>query len=115
MGIRVIFIFTHDSVGLGEDGPTHQPIEQVNALRIIPTMTVLRPADGYETALCWAIALRKQNGPSSLILTRQNVPPLERPENFDKSEVAKGAYVISRESKGPVRLAILASGSEVLN
>jgi len=115
MGIQNINVFTHDSIYVGEDGPTHQPVEHVNALRIIPNMTVLRPADGYETALCWAIALRNQNGPSSLILTRQTAPSLERPEEFDKSEVAKGAYVISRETKGPVRLAILASGSEVLN
>ena len=115
MGIQNINVFTHDSIYVGEDGPTHQPIEHVNGLRIFPTMTVLRPSDGYETALCWAIALRKKNGPSSIILTRQNVPSLLRPDDFDNSEIAKGAYVISRESKGPVRLAILASGSEVYN
>ena len=115
MGIQHINVFTHDSIYVGEDGPTHQPVEQVNALRILPNMTVLRPADGYETALCWAIALRNQKGPSSLILTRQNVPSLERQKDFDKAQVAKGAYVISKETEGPVRLAILASGSEVLN
>jgi transketolase len=115
MGIQNINVFTHDSIYVGEDGPTHQPVEHVNGLRIIPNMTVLRPSDGYETALCWAMALRHQDGPSSLILTRQNVRSLERPKDFDKTDVAKGAYVISRETKSPVRLAILASGSEVYN
>jgi transketolase len=115
MGIQNINVFTHDSIYVGEDGPTHQPVEQVNALRIIPNMTVLRPADGYETALCWAIALRNQKGPTSLVLTRQNAPSLDRPVDFDTGAVAKGAYVISKESNGPVRVAILASGSEVLN
>jgi transketolase len=115
MGIQNINVFTHDSIYVGEDGPTHQPVEQVNALRIIPNMTVLRPADGYETAICWAMALRNQNGPSSLILTRQTVPELSRPGNIDFKDVSKGAYVIAEEKGNPVQVAILASGSEVQN
>jgi transketolase len=115
MGIQNINVFTHDSIYVGEDGPTHQPVEQVNALRIIPNMTVLRPADGYETAICWAMALRNQKGPSSLILTRQTVPELGRPEDIDDKDVSKGAYVIAKEKNNPVQVAILASGSEVQN
>ena len=78
-------------------------------------MTVLRPADGLETALCWAVALRKQDGPVCLILTRQNVPSLKRPTDFETASVAKGAYVIGKESNGPAELAIIATGSEVNN
>ena len=115
MGIQHINVFTHDSIYVGEDGPTHQPVEQVNALRLIPKMTVLRPADGIETALCWAMALRKQDGPSCLILTRQTVPDVPRPDNFDNSQVAHGAYVVSESQNGPAKIAILASGSEVFN
>jgi len=115
MGIQNINVFTHDSIYVGEDGPTHQPVEQINALRIIPNMTVLRPADGYETALCWAMALRNRKGPSSLILTRQTVPELTRPADFDYKRVLKGAYVISQEKNNPVQVALLASGSEVAN
>jgi transketolase len=115
MGIQNINVFTHDSIYVGEDGPTHQPVEQVNALRLIPNMTVLRPADGYETALCWAIALRNRKGPSSLILTRQTVPELKRSEDFDYRDVLKGAYVIASEKSSPPQLALLATGSEVSN
>jgi transketolase len=115
MGIHHINVYTHDSIYVGEDGPTHQPVEHVNALRLIPGMTVLRPADGLETALCWAVALRKQDGPVCLILTRQNVPSLKRPTDFETASVAKGAYVIGKESNGPAELAIIATGSEVNN
>jgi transketolase len=115
MGIQHINVFTHDSIYVGEDGPTHQPVEQVNALRLIPNMTVLRPADGFETAICWAMALRNLKGPSSLILTRQTVLELERPAAIDYRDVRKGAYVIAAEKASPAQVAILASGSEVEN
>src|SRR5207247_9214100 len=78
MEIPAIFVFTHDSVFLGEDGPTHQPVEQIQALRMIPNVVVLRPADGPATALAWSVALRRRSGPTVLALTRQNLPPIRR-------------------------------------
>ncbi len=113
MNLQNIFIFTHDSIFVGEDGPTHQPVEQLAALRTIPNLLVLRPADGLETALCWAIALRDQNIPTALILTRQTVPALERDASFTNDDVYKGAYVISKEKNDEPETVILASGSEV--
>ena len=77
-GFKVIYVFTHDSIGLGEDGPTHQPIEQLAALRAIPNLTVIRPADANETAEAWRMALKIKNGPTALVLTRQNLPTLDR-------------------------------------
>ncbi len=115
MKLHHINVFTHDSIYVGEDGPTHQPVEHVNALRMIPGMTVLRPADALETALCWAVALRRKDGPSCLILTRQTVRHISRPAHFEASMVERGAYVIASETNGPAELAILASGSEVYN
>jgi transketolase len=101
-----IFIFTHDSVGLGEDGPTHQPIEQLTALRLIPNLVVLRPADANETAAAWMTAIERRNGPTVLVLTRQNVPTLE---TF--AQVQKGAYVV--KDFGNPEMILMASGSEV--
>jgi transketolase len=108
MKIRVVYVLTHDSIGLGEDGPTHQPIEHASSLRLIPFMDVWRPCDAVETATAWAAALRRRNGPSALLLTRQNVPFIKRPslENLDK-----GGYVLS-DAAGP-RAVIVATGSEV--
>src|SRR3546814_7281027 len=78
MGLRVVYVMTHDSIGLGEDGPTHQPVEHLAALRAIPNLKVFRPADTIETAECWELALQSENGPSVLALTRQNLPTLRR-------------------------------------
>ncbi|MCK6584685.1 MAG: transketolase, partial [Anaerolineales bacterium] len=101
-----IFIFTHDSVGLGEDGPTHQPIEHLTSLRLIPNLVVVRPADANETAKAWKVALSRRDGPTVLALTRQNVPTLETP-----APVEKGAYVL--KDFGAPEIILMASGSEV--
>ena len=106
--IPSIFIFTHDSVGLGEDGPTHQPIEQLTSLRIIPNLVVIRPADANETAQAWKVAIERRNGPTVLALTRQNVPTFE-PSNLPTVE--KGAYVL--KDFGTPEMILMASGSEV--
>jgi transketolase len=113
MNLQNIFVYTHDSIFVGEDGPTHQPVEHLAALRVIPKLTVLRPADGIETALCWAMAIRKSDGPSAILLTRQNVNPIERTIDFNYSDVNKGGYLIKKETKMSPKVAILASGSEV--
>jgi transketolase len=111
MGIRVIHVMTHDSIGLGEDGPTHQPVEHLAALRTIPNLLVLRPADTMETAECWQIALESKTAPSILALTRQNLPAL-RLKNVKENLCARGAYEISPAS-GEAQVTIFASGSEV--
>ncbi len=108
MGVRVIYVFSHDSIGLGEDGPTHQPIEHAATLRLMPNMDVWRPGDTVETAAAWAAALRRKNGPSALLLSRQNVPFLKRNSLAD---VDRGGYVLS-DAPQP-RAAIIATGSEV--
>ena len=111
MKIRSIFVFTHDSIGLGEDGPTHQSIEHVSSLRLIPHMTVWRPCDTTETAVAWEQAIRHKNGPTCLILSRQNLPFQSRtPEQM--SLIAKGGYVL-KESEGQAKAIIMATGSEV--
>ena len=111
MGIRSIFVMTHDSIGLGEDGPTHQPVEHLAALRAIPNHNVMRPADTVETAECWQIALQTHKTPSTLALTRQNLPTL-RAEDIDENLCAYGAYEIETAS-GDAEVTIFASGSEV--
>ena len=114
MKLRSIFVFTHDSIGVGEDGPTHQPIEQTESLRIIPNMDVWRPADACETLTAWACAISRQDGPSSLIFSRQNLPFVERDEiNVDDME--KGGYIMLEAPNGPssVEVTLVATGSEV--
>jgi len=113
MGLPAVYVFTHDSIFLGEDGPTHQPIEHLAVLRAIPNVTVLRPADEIETAAAWYYALQHKDGPSALILTRQKIDPIVRDQNFDPKEVLKGGYVVSKEKGNKVELIIAASGSEV--
>jgi transketolase len=107
----VLYLFTHDSVFLGEDGPTHQPIEHAWSLRLIPGMDVYRPADGYETAAAFGLALRRMDGPSSILLTRQKVPALARDVGGDLGDVARGAYLLA--GKGSPRAIVAATGSEV--
>ena len=111
MKLRVIYVMTHDSIGLGEDGPTHQPIEQLAALRSIPNLNVLRPADQTETIECWDIALKSKKTPSILALTRQNLKPI-RNKFTSKNKCSLGAYEVLRTGK-KINLTIIASGSEV--
>jgi transketolase len=111
MGARVVHVMTHDSIGLGEDGPTHQPVEHLAALRAIPNVTMLRPADLTETAECWQLAVENAEGPSVLALTRQNLPAL-RASFEEKNLSARGAYELS-PAKGKAQVSLFASGSEV--
>ncbi len=111
MGLRVIYVLTHDSIGLGEDGPTHQPVEHVTSLRLIPNLTVIRPADARETAQAWKAALENTNGPTALILTRQKLPVLKADEYPAVAMAGRGAYILS--DAADARAVILASGSEV--
>ncbi|HUF28442.1 MAG TPA: transketolase [Gemmatimonadaceae bacterium] len=110
---RVIHIFTHDSIGLGEDGPTHQPIEQLTALRCIPNITVLRPADACETREAWKVALSHRGGPVSLVLTRQKLSFIDRQRFAPADGVARGGYVLAEASGGSPRIVLMSSGSEV--
>ena len=111
MGVRVVYVMTHDSIGLGEDGPTHQPVEQLAALRAIPGLYVYRPADPVETAECWALALPRRDAPSLLALTRQSLPLL-RHEPSPENRSAQGGYVLA-EADGGRQVTLLATGSEV--
>lgn len=108
---RVIYVFTHDSIGLGEDGPTHQPIEQLASLRGTPNMSVWRPADAVESAVAWLSALQKNNGPTSLIFSRQNLPHIER-DALQLDNISKGGYVLAEE-QGVLEAIIIATGSEI--
>jgi transketolase len=112
MRARSTFVFTHDSIFVGEDGPTHQPIEQLDALRAIPGLTVIRPADAVEAALAWAWITLHAKGPVALALSRQTVPALKREAPFSPELFWRGAYVV-REPGGEADVALLASGSEV--
>ncbi|MCC6930178.1 MAG: transketolase [Gemmatimonadaceae bacterium] len=113
MGLRVIYVFTHDSIGLGEDGPTHQPVEHLSSLRCIPNVTVIRPADAAETAEAWRAALLNRKGPTALILTRQKLPLIDRAAFSAASGVAQGAYVLADAADGAPDVVLVASGSEV--
>ncbi len=113
MEVRSIFVFTHDSVFLGEDGPTHQPIEHLPALRAIPNLCLIRPADANETAVAWRVAIERRGGPVALALTRQSLPVFDR-EKFASAEgLARGAYVMAREKGDSPEIILIASGSEV--
>ena len=109
---RCIFVFTHDSIGLGEDGPTHQPIEHIEALRIIPNMRVWRPCDAVETAVAWREAIQRQDGPTSLVLSRQGLPAQTRSDQ-QLAQVARGGYVLKHEASDAPDVALIATGSEV--
>ena len=110
---RVIYVFTHDSIGVGEDGPTHQPVEQVAALRAIPNLVVIRPCDANETALAWRVAIETRNRPVALALTRQNVPTLDRTQVASAEGLRRGAYVLADAPTGKPDVILIASGSEV--
>ena len=113
MRLGVVYVFTHDSIGLGEDGPSHQPIEQLAQLRSIPHMVVLRPVDATETAEAWKIALERREAPTCLVLTRQKLPVLDRSKYASASGVSRGGYVLSDPSDGKYRAIIMATGSEI--
>jgi transketolase len=112
MGLRVIYIFSHDSVGLGEDGPTHQPVEQLMGLRTVPNLVVLRPADATETVEAWKVALQRRRGPTALILSRQSLPVFDRKTLAPASGVQRGGYVLWEAANPPVAI-LISTGSEV--
>ncbi len=110
--VRPIYVLTHDSIGLGEDGPTHQPVEQIASLRCIPGLTTIRPADANETAGAWKVAIEKKNGPVALLLTRQGLPVLDPSKCDAVNGVAKGAYIV-KDSQGTPEIILIGSGSEL--
>ena len=112
MKIRQVFVFTHDSIGLGEDGPTHQPVEQTATLRLIPNMDVWRPCDTVESTVSWAHAIERRDGPSSLLFSRQNLPFQARPPEQVEA-IRRGGYVLSDAADGTPQAVIIATGSEV--
>ncbi len=113
MGLHVVHVFTHDSIALGEDGPTHQPVEQLAALRAIPNLTVIRPGDANETAVAWRVALETRDRPVVLVLSRQDLPTLDRRRCAPADGLRRGAYVLSDAAHGKPGLILIASGSEV--
>jgi transketolase len=113
MGLPVVYVWTHDSIGLGGDGPTHQPIEHLGSLRLIPNLHVIRPADGPETAEAWRAALRRTDGPTALVLSRQELPPQDRDEMASAAGLQRGAYVMAEASDGDPELILIATGSEL--
>lgn len=113
MKVPTIFVFTHDSIGVGEDGPTHQPVEQVAAARSIPGLTVIRPGDANEATYAWKSAIGNTSGPTALVLTRQNLPTLDRSKYASAENVSKGGYVLSEAANGKPQLLLIAAGSEV--
>jgi transketolase len=113
MEIPVIYIFTHDSIGVGEDGPTHQPIEQLASLRAIPGLVVLRPADANEVVESWRVVMQLHHEPAAIVLTRQDVPTLDRTKYAPASGLARGAYILADAAGGKADVLLMASGSEV--
>jgi transketolase len=113
MNLPVIYVWTHDSIGLGGDGPTHQPIEHLASLRLLPNLHVIRPADGPETTEAWRAALRRVDGPTALALSRQELPPIDRTRYASAAGLHRGAYVLAEASEGEPELILLATGSEV--
>jgi transketolase len=111
-GTRVVYIFTHDSIGLGEDGPTHQPIEQMMGLRAVPNLTVIRPADAAETVEAWRMALLKNDGPTALVFTRQGVPVLDRTECAPAENLQRGGYILWESTNGAPEMILIGTGSE---
>ena len=110
---RVIYIWTHDSIALGEDGPTHQPVEQLAGLRAMPNMLILRPSDATETVEAWRVALQHTEGPVGLVLTRQKLPVLDRTELAPAAGLAQGAYILAEAGASPPEVILIATGSEV--
>jgi len=113
MKLRVIYVFTHDSIGLGEDGPTHQPIEQMAGLRAIPNLCLIRPADAMEAAVAWRLAIKRRDGPVALIFTRQKLPVLDRSRYASADLVERGAYILTESRSDQLDIILIATGSEV--
>jgi transketolase len=111
--LPVTFVFTHDSIGVGEDGPTHQPVEHLAALRAIPNLWVIRPADANEVAQAYRMAMKRNDGPVAIILSRQKTPTFDRSKMAPATELAKGAYVLSEATGGPLQVVLIATGTEV--
>lgn len=113
MGLGTIYVYTHDSIGLGEDGPTHQPIEHLMGLRSVPNLTLIRPADANETAVAWRVALENRHSPTALALTRQKLPVFDRTKYASAEGLTRGAYVMSESPTGKIDVILIATGSEV--
>ncbi len=113
MGVQVVYVFTHDSIGMGEDGPTHQPVEQLASLRAIPRLIVIRPGDANETAVAWRLAIEKRDRPIALVLTRQSVPTIDREQFAPAEGLRRGAYILAEAPQAKPQLILIASGSEV--
>jgi transketolase len=113
MGLPVTYVLTHDSIYVGEDGPTHQPVDQLASLRCIPNMTAIRPGDATETAAAWLAALKNTTGPTALLLTRQDLPVLDRTQYPPAASLEKGAYTLWQSAPGKPDLILIASGSEL--
>jgi transketolase len=113
MKLHIIYIFTHDSIGLGEDGPTHQPVEQLSNLRAIPNLTVIRPADANETAEAWRMSIEHKDGPVAIILTRQNVPVIDRSKFNPAIGLRRGAYILAHSAPDKPEIILIATGSEI--
>jgi transketolase len=113
MGIQVIYVYTHDSIGLGEDGPTHQPVEHLMGLRTVPNLTLIRPADANETAVAWRVALEHRHGPTALALTRQKLPVFDRTKYASAEGLTRGGYIMSESPTGKLDAILIATGSEV--
>jgi transketolase len=111
--LPVVYVWTHDSIGVGEDGPTHQPVEHLAALRAIPNLVVVRPADAAETVVAWQVALARRHGPTALVLTRQKVPVLDRTVYAPADGLRRGAYVLAEAAGGAPDLILIGTGSEV--
>ena len=112
MGLRVVFVFTHDSIGLGEDGPTHQPVEHATALRILPNMDVWRPCDTMESTVAWQMAIERNQGPTSLLFSRQNLVFQKRTPQ-QRMDITRGGYILSEATGGTLQGVLMATGSEV--
>ena len=113
MGVQVVYVFTHDSIGMGEDGPTHQSVEQVASLRAVPRLIVIRPGDANETAVAWRVAIETRDRPVALVLTRQNVPTLDRKRFAAADGLRHGGYILADAPHAKPRLILIASGSEL--
>jgi transketolase len=113
MEVQVVYVFTHDSIGMGEDGPTHQSVEQVASLRALPRLIVIRPGDANETAVAWRVAMETRDRPVALVLTRQDVPTLDRKQFASAEGLRRGAYILAEAPQAKPRLILIASGSEV--
>jgi transketolase len=113
MGIRPIYVFTHDSIGLGEDGPTHQPIEQLASLRSVINLKVIRPADPNETAQAWKLAVEQKDGPVAIVLTRQKVPTIDQGKYASARNLSRGGYILSEAANGAPEAILIGTGSEV--